>query len=56
MLDDVFAHLSEAEQNRAAAANLDNWRIALAAHHMNRIEIISLEMAIAALQEKAESL
>ncbi|USN13845.1 hypothetical protein KABACHOK_00080 [Brevundimonas phage vB_BpoS-Kabachok] len=32
------------------------WRQALAEHHMNRVEIAALEAALAALEEKAESL
>ena len=56
MLNDVFAHLSDAEQHRAAATVLRGWSQHLAVHHMNRVESIALEMAIATLEEKAESL
>lgn len=55
-MNDLFAHLSEADQHRAAAMELQAWRRHLAEHHMNRTEIISLEMAIALLEQKAESL
>ncbi|UTC28688.1 hypothetical protein MARCHEWKA_01750 [Brevundimonas phage vB_BpoS-Marchewka] len=44
------------DAKRAAIVELHAWKRALAEHHMSHSEILSLEMAIAALEEKAERL